>query len=190
MKVNLMLACALASLIAASVCFDPKTISFEIEAPSPAVFVRVKAPNLDWIETMLSGVKRFESYKPRPYLCPAGVKTIGYGSTGEHANVPFMSKLTAEKILNNELTIARKIVLKNVKVKLSENQICALTSFVFNCGEGSLKTLVNGHGRLNGGNFKSVEKLLPKYCKGGGKVLNGLVERRAWEVKMWKGQIS
>jgi GH24 family phage-related lysozyme (muramidase) len=64
----------------------------------------------------------------------------------------------------------------------------ALTSFAFNCGMTNLKKLVNGQDRLNDGNYESVERLLPMYRKAGGKVREGLVKRRSWELGLWKGE--
>jgi lysozyme len=75
-------------------------------------------------------------------------------------------------------------------VPLTEHQLCALTSFAFNTGESNLQKLINGKDRLNSGNYHSVEKLMPMYRKGGGKVLQGLVKRREWELTLWNGIID
>ena len=83
-----------------------------------------------------------------------------------------------------------QIVLRNVRVPLTEHQVCALTSFAFNTGEGNLQKLINGKDRLNSGNYDSVQKLMPMYRKGGGKVLQGLVKRREWELTLWNGIID
>jgi lysozyme len=138
---------------------------------------------------MIEGVKSFESFKPAPYVCPAGVLTVGYGHTGEYAS-RYVNKQQAEKLLIEELDHYRQIVLRNVKVPLTENQLCALTSFAFNTGESNLQKLINGKNRLNSGNYDSVEKLMPMYRKGGGKVLQGLVKRREWELTLWNGIID
>jgi len=52
----------------------------------------------------------------------------------------------------------------------------------------NLRKLVNGHDRLNSGNYKSIEKVLPLYRKAGGKIREGLEKRRAWEIMLWKGE--
>ncbi len=81
----------------------------------------------------------------------------------------------------------RDNVRQAVKVDLTEYQLNALTSFAFNLGMTNLKTLINGENRLNSGNYKSIEKILPMYRKAGGKVREGLVKRRAWELSLWNG---
>lgn len=154
-------------------------------------FPLVVKPNkqyIVWQDKMVENIKAFESYRPAPYVCPAGVLTVGYGHTGKYASRS-MSKQEAEDILKKELKHCRQIVLRNVKVPLAEWQLCALTSFTYNCGEGNLKKLINGPKRLNSGNYDSVKKIMPMYRKGGGKVLKGLVKRRAIEVDMWNGLI-
>lgn len=141
---------------------------------------------IPWFAKMTNKVKSFESYKANPYRCPAGVLTVGYGHTGKYAgNSMSMSK--AESVLQQELIETKKIVLSRVKVKLTEYQLAALVSFTHNTNESCLDTLINGKNRLNSGNYDSVPKLLPLYCKAAGETLRGLVIRRNWEVKLWQG---
>jgi|TARA_R110000796_G_scaffold63135_1_gene145472 lysozyme len=151
-------------------------------------------PNVDWYPeadydiVMISGVKFFEGFKPKRYKCCAGVPTIGYGCTDKHiVSKGSIDEITANRLLVNELTETKHKVRSYVKVSLTENQLNALTSFAFNCGMTNLKKLVNGHNRLNEGNYESVERLLPMYRKAGGKVRKGLVKRRSWELGLWKG---
>jgi lysozyme len=153
------------------------------------VLVKPNKQYVVWEDKMIEGVKSFESFKPAPYVCPAGVLTVGYGHTGEYAS-RYVNKQQAEKLLIEELDHYRRIVLNNVKVPLKEHQLCALTSFAFNTGEGNLQKLINGKNRLNSGNYDSVQKLMPMYRKGGGKVLQGLVKRREWELTLWNGIID
>ena len=161
-------------------------IAYEKNFP---VLVKPNKQYVVWQDKMIEGVKSFESFKPAPYVCPAGVLTVGYGHTGEYAS-RYVDKQQAEKLLIEELDHYRQIVLRNVKVPLTEYQVCALTSFAFNTGESNLQKLINGKDRLNSGNYDSVEKLMPMYRKGGGKVLQGLVKRRAWELTLWNGIID
>lgn len=156
-----------------------------LKQKSKAVLVK---PNIKqkWNNELVNQVKGFESFKSAPYLCPAGVLTVGYGHTGKFAS-NVLTKQRAEDILKKELEECRAIVRRNVKVPLTENQICALVSFTYNCGEKNLRSLVNGDSRLNSGNYKSVSKLMPLYSKANGKTLNGLVKRRMLEVSMWNG---
>jgi lysozyme len=135
---------------------------------------------------LLEGVKYFEGYYSESYRCSAYKKTIGYGHTGKGLSLRHINKQKAEELLDEDLDEARDIVLQIVKVPLTEGQLACLVSFTFNCGDNSLRKLVNGKNRLNSGNYKSVEKILPMYCKAGGKVLKGLEKRRSWELQLWK----
>lgn len=98
-----------------------------------------------------------------------------------------MSKAQADRILRIELEERKAYVLRHVKVKLTEYQLAALVSFTHNTNERCLKSLVNASNRLNDGNYNSVAKLLPLYCKANGQTLRGLVKRRAWEARLWQG---
>jgi lysozyme len=150
------------------------------------ILIKPNRPSLNWQERLVKGVMSFESFRSKPYLCPAGVLTVGYGHTGKYANCT-MSQARAERLLREEIEEAKQIVLRNVRVQLTENQLASLTSFTFNCGEGNLLKLVNGSNRLNAGNYKSIERVMPLYVYGDGKKLRGLEIRRGWELNLWKG---
>ena len=159
-----------------------------------AILIRPKAilvkPNINWNNQMVVGVKFFEGYKERAYICAGGVRTIGYGCTDTKVvSRGKISKISADNLLREHLAEVREKVANNVSVQLTEYQLNALTSFAFNCGMTNLKRLVEGEGRLNSGNYESVEKLLPQYRIAGGKVRKGLEKRRKWELSLWKGNL-
>ena len=140
---------------------------------------------------MLQGVKFFEGYRESVYTCSGGVRTIGYGCTDKLVvSRGRICKDTAEDILLNHLNKVKKKVDEAVVVELTEYQLNALTSFAFNCGMTNLKTLINGKDRLNSGNYKSIPKIMPMYRKAGGRVREGLVKRRAWELSLWEGKLK
>lgn len=142
-------------------------------------------------DKMLSKVKQYESFQPKAYRCSGGVMTIGYGHTKNVKWGDTITETEALKLLEEELLLAKKYVLKIVKVPLTENQLAALTSFTFNCGQGSLRKLVcKKKNRLNNGNYKSVEVVMPQYRMAAGKVQKGLELRRKWEVSLWRDENS
>ena len=143
----------------------------------------------EWI-CMVDGIEFFEGYKKDSYICEGGVKTIGFGHTGKHVKKSSLSKKEAREILMEDLYYSREKVLSIVKVPLSEGQLACLTSFTFNCGEGSLRALVNKEGRLNDGNYKSIKEILPLYRRANGKILKGLVKRRSFELTLWEEKAS
>ena len=144
-------------------------------------------PMSAWDKRSLNGIKFFESFKRKRYTCPGGVGTIGYGCTKKYVvNKRTISREDAAFYLQKDYDEYAAHVDRIVTVPLSPYQRAALISFTYNCGPGALTTLVTGPDRLNSGNYKSVETILPQYRKGGGKVLKGLVKRRAWELTIWR----
>jgi lysozyme len=136
-------------------------------------------------------IKQREGFQPRPYRCPAGVLTIGYGFTEpRHLKLKKLTEKQASEILEKEIIPAmRRTVRQVVNVPLTPYQEAALISFCFNLGEGNLQKLVNGTNRLNGGNYERTAKLMMLYTKADGKTLKGLVERRKQEAKLFLGKM-
>ena len=127
-----------------------------IHAPAPAPVREVPAPRAipfqsDANALLVRLIKEKEGFHPRPYRCPAGVLTIGYGFTAKkHLALGRMTEAQASRILEQEIIpSAKKIVHNLVKVPLTPYQEAALASFVYNCGESNLARLVNGKNRLN-----------------------------------------
>ena len=89
----------------------------------------------------------------------------------------------AEQYLISDIQVSIRAVDRLVKAPLSQKQKDALVSFTFNLGEGHLadSTLLK---RLNAGENPNTvaQEELPKWRIGGGRVLNGLIRRRASEV--------
>lgn len=126
-------------------------------------------------------IARYEGCRLEAYLCPAGVWTIGYGHTaGVVKGQTLPSKEAAKALLKEDLKKYGGYVNECgqkglISFSLNQNQFDALTSFCYNCGNGSLRKLVTG--RSAG---EIADKLL-LYNKGGGKVLPGLTRRREEE---------
>lgn len=129
----------------------------------------------------------FEGLRKEAYKCPAGVWTIGVGSTVPAVKAgDVVTKQEALARFDNDLIRFENAVDRLVKVPLSQNQFDALVSFTFNVGEGALakSTLLK---RLNRGEYAAVPAELMKWTRGGGKELPGLVRRRRAEAAMWRG---
>ncbi len=130
----------------------------------------------------------FEGLYLTPYLCPAGVATIGYGATyyenGSRVQLtdPPITRARAEALL---LWMVRTVYLPSV-LRLcpavdNPQRLAALIDFTFNLGAGALKgsTLRK---RVNDGDWDAVPAELRKWSRGGGRVLRGLVLRREAEA--------
>ena len=131
-------------------------------------------------------IKEFEGLRLDSYICPAGVWTIGYGSTGDHVYPgQHITEPEAEELLRKDLWRFEDAVSSKVKVGLTDNEYAALVSWTFNCGCGALQdsTLLR---RLNAGEPKPrvFSEELPKWVNGSNGPLPGLVRRREAEVAL------
>lgn len=135
-------------------------------------------------------IKRFEGFKATPYLCPAGVPTIGYGSTRDTDGKPItlahapITEVEAANLLRATLVTYENAVNRYVKVPLNQNQFDALVDFAYNAGAKNLltSTLLK---KLNSGDYLGASKEFSKWVYGGGKKLNGLVRRREAERQLF-----
>lgn len=132
-------------------------------------------------------MRRFESLYLTPYLCPAGVPTIGYGATyyqdGTRVTLSD-SPITREQAETLLLWMVKMVYLPLV-LRLcpgvdDTNRLAALIDFTFNLGGGALKGSTLRR-RVNEGRWDDVPAELMKWVRGGGKVLRGLYIRRQAE---------
>lgn len=132
----------------------------------------------------LALIKAFEGLQLRAYLCPAGVWTIGYGSTGDHvAPGKVISETEAEALLRQDLHRFEAAVDKAAP-GASQNRFDALVAFAFNVGVGAFlsSTLLRKH---RAGDFAGAAAEFARWNKAGGKVLPGLTRRRAAEAALY-----
>ncbi|KAJ2488087.1 hypothetical protein IWW37_005000 [Coemansia sp. RSA 2050] len=144
-------------------------------------------------------IEEFEGFVPRPAPDPIGLPTVGYGhlckskNCGEVTQKFPLTKASAEQLLRSDIVSFAKCLDADIsdQVKLNPNQWGALVSWAFNvgCGNAKSSTLIK---RLNTGENANtvVAQELPKWNKGGGRVLQGLVKRRAAEVKLFQDNVS
>ena len=124
-------------------------------------------------------IKKFEGFRPKAYLCPANVWTIGYGHTKDVRPNDTVTELQADALLRKDCATAEELVNKYIEMPLSNNQFSALVSLVFNCGHAPLKGTLGK--LLNAGDYDGAADQFPRWNKAAGKVLNGLVVRREAE---------
>jgi len=130
-------------------------------------------------------IRTYEGLKLKAYRCPAGIATIGYGSTGPDIHIGLTWTLDQAKArLQSDVTKFAAGV-SRVAGTCTHGQFDALVSFAYNCGLANLKgsTLLKKH--LTGDHVGAAAEF-GKWIKGGGKVLPGLVTRRAEEAKLYR----
>ena len=129
-------------------------------------------------------IKQFEGFRSTAYKCPAGVWTIGYGSTSiDGVKVKQQDTITEQAALDDvykRLNEIDKQITAVVRVPLNSNQLNALLDFVYNLGVGNFRssTLLK---KLNDSDYRGAADELLRWNKSGGKVLDGLTKRREAE---------
>lgn len=148
--------------------------------------------NLELAEALC---KRFEGFRLCPYLCPAGVPTIGYGSTyyadGRKVTLqdPPISEPDARALLLEELlhnyapgVLRQCPVLLTLAMNANDwGKLNAIVDFAYNLGVGRLQTSTLKR-KINAQDWEGAKEQLMLWVRGGGRVLPGLVARRKAET--------
>jgi len=138
-------------------------------------------------------IKEFEGCKLISYKCPAGVWTIGIGSTRYADGSPVKANQAlpnegAALMLLTKTVAAYEHTVNTVGVELTQNEYDALVSLCYNIGSGNFvsSTLVK---MLKAGEPKSeIAKQFLRWDKAGGKPLAGLTRRRNAEAELFLKQ--
>jgi len=134
-------------------------------------------------------IKEFEGFRSKAYKCPAGVLTIGYGHTSAAGTPAVKAGMTisaadGEAILKRDLTKYEAAVSDAITIELTPNQFSACVSLCYNIGPGNFaKSSVARF--CNKKQFKQAADAFALWNKAGGKVLPGLVRRRAAEAALF-----
>lgn len=132
----------------------------------------------------------FEGMYLVPYLCPAGVPTIGVGSTCYLDGTPVRltdPPITREHALHllRHRILAEFMpgVLKLCRAADTPGRLAALTDLAYNIGLKNLRnsTLIRV---LNRSGWGAAPAQFRRWNRGGGRVLKGLVARREKEIEL------
>ncbi len=128
-------------------------------------------------------IRRFEGCRLTPYICPAGVWTCGWGSTGPDVfpGRPWTQDYADRRMEQDALKFAKGTLA--ACPDLTGPALSAIADFAYNLGLGALRgsTLRK---RINAGDMDAAKVELAKWVRGGGRVLPGLVLRRAAEAAL------
>jgi lysozyme len=136
-------------------------------------------------------IKSAEGLKLKPYLCPANVPTVGYGSTfyenGKKVALkdPKITEQRATELLQHSVRSFEQYVDSYCRDDINQNQFDALVSFCYNLGPANLKssTLLK---KLNlNPNDPTIAQEFLKWNKAGGRALKGLTKRRQAEADLY-----
>lgn len=141
-------------------------------------------------EAGLDIIKYYEGWSSRPYKCPAGIATIGYGSTwdidGQKVDMRHkkITKDHGEALLLRELRHVDHAIRKLVTAELTANMYSSLASIIYNIGSGNFQRSTLRM-KLNRGWYEDAANEFPKWRRAGGRILKGLVKRRAKERELF-----
>jgi len=138
--------------------------------------------------------KEFEGFSSKPYICPAGYPTIGYGT---------VYKPDGNKVTMRDATISREVALGWLISELESNYMAGvlkaspslikepvalgvMTDFAYNLGVGRYRASTLRK-RVDVQDWNGAATELHKWVYGGGKKLPGLVRRRQAEVDLLAG---
>lgn len=141
-------------------------------------------------ENGIEFIRQLEGEKLTAYPDIVGIWTIGVGHTGFVDGKPVargmaITKEKSKELLTADLKLFESAVNDAVKVTLTQNQFDALVSLAFNIGEGAFarSTLVN---KLNAGDKKGAAEQFLVWKNAGGRVSQGLLNRRQKEKAMFE----
>jgi lysozyme len=136
-------------------------------------------------------ITKFEGLRLKPYLCSAKIPTIGYGNSyyPDGKRVTLLDKdITKQQAFDMFKEVANRFAKRVdtlVTSNLNQNQFNALVSFAYNVGTGnfSSSTLLKKVNK-NPDDLTIKDEFL-RWNKAGGKVLNGLTNRRNEEAILY-----
>lgn len=131
-------------------------------------------------------IKKYEGFSSQAYRCPAGAWTVGWGHTGRDINKDtILTREEAELMLKKDVANLQEQILFLLDGKPSMNELDALTSLVYNVGLGAFKKsrLLKRINLKDNGELISKEWI--EFNKVNGKVVKGLLRRRAEEICLY-----
>jgi lysozyme len=129
-------------------------------------------------------IKKFEGLKLEPYLCPAGIPTVGYGSVKAGKLGRNITEAEAEQFLKEDIEMCERGMKSLILNQVTDNQWSALVCLVFNIGLGNFasSTLLK---HLNKNERAQAAEQFQRWVFSKGKVLPGLEKRREAEKQLF-----
>ncbi len=130
-------------------------------------------------------IKLFEGFSNAEYLCPASIKTIGYGHVVKDGEIfPYLTEESAHELLLDDLKIYELAVTKLIYLPLTQGEFDALVSFTYNLGVGALQRSTLRQ-KINRNEHDQIEKEFFRWVYIKGKISKGLINRRKAELNLY-----
>lgn len=134
--------------------------------------------------------RKFEGLRLAPYRCPAGVPTIGYGSTrypnGKAVSMddaPITEDQADDMLMLHLKTQCMPSVLGLVPDVDTPGRLAAMLDFVFNLGAGRFASSSFAR-KASRGDWDGAKVEVKRWVYSNGKVLPGLKKRREAEAEL------
>ena len=145
-------------------------------------------PVTEAVEIAAGLCRPFEGLRLKPYICPAGYPTLGYGTVYKPDGTKVtmddlpITKETAEEWLLHELqhNYLPGVLKASPSLITNPRALGAMTDFAYNLGVSRYRgsTLRK---RVDEQDWEGAKEQLMLWTRGGGRVLPGLVKRRQAE---------
>ncbi len=128
-------------------------------------------------------IRTFEGCRLMPYLCPAGVWTCGWGSTGPDVvpGQPWTQEYADRRMKQDAMRFVRGTLA--LCPRLTGTRLCAIADMAYNTGLGALQASTLRR-KVNAEDWDEAKTQLMRWVRGGGRVLPGLVRRRKAEADL------
>lgn len=141
-------------------------------------------------ENALGLIKRFEGLKLEAYKPLPSEKyyTIGWGHYGADVKMGMsITQKQAEEFLKSDIKPIERL-LNGMGINYTQNQFDALTSWIFNLGAGNFNKSTMKKRIVSGAHDTAITDEMIRWTRAGGRVLSGLVRRRADEANTFLGR--
>lgn len=128
----------------------------------------------------------FEGFRSRPYLCPAGHWTIGYGTLCLPSTAPVTEEQALDMLEASVEEVRSPILAAVPALESQDSRRAAVLSWVYNLGMGRFRASTFRR-RLQAGEWALAAQECRRWVWGGGRRLPGLVARREVEARLLEG---
>lgn len=144
------------------------------------------------MKALLELIKKYEGCHKRQadgtliaYKCPAGVWTIGWGSTGRgiREGTVWTQQKADERLQKDAQAVIDAALKASPILNGTDGKLAAIADFIYNCGIGAYQSSTLKK-RIDAGDWLSAVQEIKRWDKAGGKVLPGLVARRKDEAAL------
>ena len=132
-------------------------------------------------------IKKFEGCKLYAYRDSVGVATIGYGHIKGVKMGMSITQQQAETFLKDDIKPVETF-LNGMGINYTQGQFDALTSWIFNLGQGNFKSSTMYKYIVARKSDLEITDQMVKWHNAGGKPLIGLKKRRCDEANMFLGR--